>query len=88
MFPLYLISEKGMHPSWANALIGLTRLPPMATLLVSGWITDRWGPEKALMTILFANGIAIAEGTEEDRVAVALSDCNPVFFEVFRKDVG
>jgi NNP family nitrate/nitrite transporter-like MFS transporter len=57
MFPLYLISERGMERSWANALLGLSRICPVGMAFVAGWVTDRLGPKQALRAIFLASGI-------------------------------
>jgi NNP family nitrate/nitrite transporter-like MFS transporter len=56
MFPLYLVSEKGMDRAWANTLVGLSRIAPVGAGILSGWMTDRWGPRQALKAIFLANG--------------------------------
>jgi len=57
MLPLYLVSEREMDRSWANALVGLSRIPPVGMAFVSGWVTDRLGPKQALRAIFLASGI-------------------------------
>jgi NNP family nitrate/nitrite transporter-like MFS transporter len=59
MFPLYLVSEKGMDQAWANTLVGLSRIFPVGAAILSGWVTDRLGPKRALEVIFLANGIAL-----------------------------
>jgi MFS transporter, NNP family, nitrate/nitrite transporter len=59
MFPLYLVSEKGMDQTWANTLVGLSRISPVGVAILSGWATDRVGPKQALKVIFLANGIAV-----------------------------
>jgi NNP family nitrate/nitrite transporter-like MFS transporter len=59
MFPLYLVSEKGMDQTWANTLVGLSRISPVGVAILSGWVTDRLGPKQALKVIFLANGIAV-----------------------------
>jgi len=59
MFPLYLVSERGMDQVWANTLVGLSRIPPVGVAILSGWVTDRVGPKRALKVIFLANGITI-----------------------------
>lgn len=56
MFPLYLVSERGMDRSWANTLVGLSRVFPVGMSFVAGWVTDRLGPKRALKAIFLANG--------------------------------
>ncbi len=59
MFPLYLVSEKGMDQAWANTLVGLSRISPVGIAILSGWVTDRLGPKRTLKVIFLANGIAV-----------------------------
>jgi NNP family nitrate/nitrite transporter-like MFS transporter len=59
MFPLYLVSEKGMDQAWANTLVGLSRISPVGVAILSGWITDRLGPKRTLKVVFLANGIAV-----------------------------
>ena len=59
MFPLYLVSERGMDQAWANTLVGLSRISPVGVAILSGWITDRLGPKRALKVIFLANGLAV-----------------------------
>jgi NNP family nitrate/nitrite transporter-like MFS transporter len=59
MFPLYLVSERGMDLAWANTLVGLSRISPVGIAILSGWVTDRVGPKRALKVIFLANGIAV-----------------------------
>ncbi len=59
MFPLYLVSERGMDQVWANTLVGLSRISPVGVAILSGWVTDRLGPKRALKVIFLANGVAI-----------------------------
>ncbi len=59
MFPLFLVSEKGMDQAWANTLVGLARIAPVGVAILSGWVTDRLGPKQALKVIFLTNGIAV-----------------------------
>ena len=59
MFPLYLVSEQGMDHAWANTLVGLSRISPVGVAILSGWVTDRLGPKRALKVIFLANGIVV-----------------------------
>ena len=59
MFPLYLVSERGMDQAWANTLVGVSRVSPVGIAVLSGWVTDRLGPKRALSAIFLANGIAV-----------------------------
>jgi NNP family nitrate/nitrite transporter-like MFS transporter len=57
MFPLYLVSERGMDRTWANTLVGLSRISPVGMAFVAGWVTDRLGPKQALRAIFLASGV-------------------------------
>jgi NNP family nitrate/nitrite transporter-like MFS transporter len=57
MLPLYMVSERGMDPSWTNTLMGLSRISAVGMLFVAGWVTDRLGPKQALRSIFLASGI-------------------------------
>ncbi len=58
MIPLFLVSERGMERSWANTLLGFSRIFTMGTSLISGWFTDRFSPRLTLMGVFMATGIA------------------------------
>jgi NNP family nitrate/nitrite transporter-like MFS transporter len=57
MMPLYLVSDRGMDRTWANALLGLSRVATLGTVLVSGWMTDRLGVEKNLKAVFLTGGL-------------------------------
>lgn len=57
MIPLYLVSEKGMERTWANTLLGLSRIPTLVIVLLSGWVTDRLGTRQTLKAVFLANGL-------------------------------
>lgn len=57
MMPLYLVAERGFDRGTANTLIGLSRLPVIAMALVSGWISDRFGPKPTITMVLLFNGL-------------------------------
>ncbi len=59
MFPLYLVSERGLDQAWANTLVGLSRISPVGIAILSGWVTDRLGSKRALSTIFVAEGMAV-----------------------------
>jgi len=60
MVPLYLVSEKGMDRTWANTLLALSRIAPVATAFLAGWMTDRLGAKKTLRVVFLTAGIATA----------------------------
>jgi MFS family permease len=57
MMPLYLVSERGMDRTWANAVLGLSRVATLGTVLVSGWMTDRLGVGKNLKAVFLTGGL-------------------------------
>ncbi len=57
MMPLYLVAEKGMDRTWANASIGFSRILTPGSLILTGWMTDRIGPQKTLMGVFMTVGI-------------------------------
>lgn len=60
MLPLYLVSERGLERSWANTLIGLSRISGIGMSFLAGWATDRLGPKKTLVCVFFLTGLATA----------------------------
>ncbi len=57
MMPLYLVSERGMDRTWANTLLGLSRVATLGIVLLSGWMTDRLGVGKNLKATLLTGGL-------------------------------
>jgi NNP family nitrate/nitrite transporter-like MFS transporter len=57
VLPLYLVSEEGMERVWANTLLGLSRVSPLFTVLLSGWLTDRIGLKQTLTVVLLVTGL-------------------------------
>ena len=57
MMPLYLVSERGMDRTWANTLLGLSRVATLGIVLLSGWMTDRLGVEKNLKAVFLTGGL-------------------------------
>jgi NNP family nitrate/nitrite transporter-like MFS transporter len=58
MLPLFLVSEKGYDPGWANTLLGLSRVSGLFVVFIAGWATDRLGESRAISGVLFASGVA------------------------------
>ena len=56
MLPLFLVSERGMEPGWANTIVGLSRIPALGMALLSGWIADIIGPKKTMIRVLLLTG--------------------------------
>jgi MFS family permease len=57
MIPLYLVSEKGMDRSWANTLLGMSRISTSFMVLLGGWVMDRWGLKKTLQAVFMSTGL-------------------------------
>ena len=57
MIPLYLVAERGMERSSANALVALSRIPTLGIAFLSGWITDRIGPKRTLKVTFVGVGV-------------------------------
>lgn len=57
MLPLYLVSERQMDQSRANALIALSRLSGPLMAFVAGWATDKLGPRLTMAASFFLTGI-------------------------------
>ena len=57
MLPLYLVSEHGIDRNLANTLIALSRVPSVIMAFVAGWATDRIGPRRTLIIVLFSAGL-------------------------------
>ena len=57
MMPLYLVAEKGIDRTWANASIAFSRILTLGSAIVAGWIVDRIGPRKTLMGVFVASGL-------------------------------
>jgi NNP family nitrate/nitrite transporter-like MFS transporter len=57
MLPLYLVSERYIDRSFANTVIGLSRIPVLFVAIVAGWISDRIGPKATIRCVLIFNGI-------------------------------
>jgi MFS transporter, NNP family, nitrate/nitrite transporter len=68
MLPLYLVAERGMDQSWANTLIGLSRISTLLMALASGWVTDRFGAKRTIIGVFLFTGsatlaLSVAEGS-------------------------
>jgi len=57
MIPLFLVNEMGMERTMANTLIGFSRIFGIVVLFLSGFITDRFGPKRAMAVFLLTTGI-------------------------------
>lgn len=84
MLPLYLVSEKGFDATWVNTLIGLSRISGLFMTLVSGWLTDRIGPKKAIGIIFAASGtVTIFLGLFRGNFLLPIIFLQPLFATCF-----
>jgi MFS transporter, NNP family, nitrate/nitrite transporter len=59
MVPLFLVSERSFELSDANQLLGLSRIPGVILVLLSGWLTDKLSPAAAISIALGLTGMAV-----------------------------
>ena len=59
MVPLFLINERGFDLADANQVLGLSRVPGIVMVLLSGWITDRLSPSTTMAIGLGLTGSAV-----------------------------
>ena len=79
MLPLYLISERGLESRWANALVGLSRIPTVGAPILAGWFTDRLGPKRTLgLLFLVAGTCAILLGLLDGSWMIAMVFLQPM----------
>ena len=57
MLPLYLVTERGLDPDFANTLIGIAQVSALFMTFVGGWATDRIGEKRAIVLFLICSGI-------------------------------
>ena len=57
MFPLYLVAERGIDRSWANTLVGLSRVSGLVAVFLAGWAADRLGPRQIMRWVFLLTGI-------------------------------
>lgn len=56
MFPLYLVAERGIDRSWANTLVGLSRVSGLVAVFLAGWAADRIGPRQIMRWVFLLTG--------------------------------
>ncbi len=57
MLPLYLVAERGVHRSWANTMVALSRISGLGMAFFSGWATDRFGSRRIMAVVLLLTGM-------------------------------
>lgn len=60
MIPLYLVSERGMERTWANTLLGLSRISTLFMAVLAGWVTDHLGLRQTLKAVILTSGLITA----------------------------
>jgi MFS transporter, NNP family, nitrate/nitrite transporter len=58
MLPLYLINERGMEYSFANNLVGISRLGGIVIQVFVGFFVDRYGYKRILFISLLTTGLS------------------------------
>jgi len=56
MLPLYLVSERLVEASWANALTAFSRSYGPIFGVLGGWVSDRLGPKRTMVVSLIVTG--------------------------------
>jgi NNP family nitrate/nitrite transporter-like MFS transporter len=57
MLPLYLVSERRLETSWANALTALSRSYGPISGVIGGWVSDRLGPKRTMLLSLMCTDL-------------------------------
>ncbi|MBW1980474.1 MAG: MFS transporter [Deltaproteobacteria bacterium] len=58
MLPLYLVTERGFDRSWANTLVGLSRISGLLMAFVAGWATDRFGAKRTISGVFLLTAVS------------------------------
>jgi len=56
MLPLYLVDHCGLTRTHANAIIGLSRMAPLALVFIGGWTTDHFGAARTIKWVFLITG--------------------------------
>lgn len=85
MMPLYLTEEQGFSKTAANTIVGLAAIAPIFTTFFAGWLTDRVGEKRAVISFMLVSGAAaIAVGSLSGNAVIAgifvLSAASGCFF--------
>jgi NNP family nitrate/nitrite transporter-like MFS transporter len=57
ILPLYLVKERGIQMELANSIFGLSRIWSFVSMILIGFILDRFNLKKILLFLIFATGI-------------------------------
>jgi NNP family nitrate/nitrite transporter-like MFS transporter len=58
MLPLYLITERGLTPSWANTVVAFSRVHGPLLGLLGGWASDKLGTRQTIIISMGFTGVA------------------------------
>jgi NNP family nitrate/nitrite transporter-like MFS transporter len=58
MLPLYLVSERRLDPSWANAVVAFSRVHGPILGLLGGWASDKLGMKQTIVVSMVFTGVA------------------------------
>lgn len=84
VLPLYLSAEIGMDVEAANRLVSLSRVPSVVTILLTGWLVDRFGPRTVMLSIGVVVGAAtIGVGVLEGNLLIGAVVLQPMFVSSF-----
>ena len=84
LMPTFLVSEAGKSSQYANTLVGISRLLPVAAVLSTGLIAERFGARRLIFVLLFAEGIAILSLSQfEGALLSAAVLLQPVFVAMY-----
>lgn len=56
MLPLYLVDRCGFARTYANTIVGLSRIFPLAIVLIGGWTVDRFGSIRTIQWVFLITG--------------------------------
>lgn len=59
MLPLYMTQEKGMTEGYANTILGLANIAPLAVVFFSGWVVTKIGPRPTMALFLSLTGVMV-----------------------------
>ncbi len=84
ILPLYLVADQGFDRNQANTLVALSRISSLFMAFVAGWLSDRFGPKRAITSVFFITGIlTILLGTASDAWVVVIVFLQPVIAVCF-----
>ena len=72
MMPLYLTTEQDFSRTAANTVVGLAAIAPIFTTFFAGWLTDRIGEKRSVISFMLVSGAAaVAVGSASGKTLIA-----------------